>query len=313
MPENTKIYIAGHTGMLGSALAQYYENRQEYRVITATRPELDLTDGNAVHTFITKNQPDIVIGSAGRVGGILANSKYPADFIYDNLMIGANLIHAAWKCGVKRLLNFGSSCMYPKLCPQPMTPDMLLGGRLEKTSEPYALSKLAGVSMVDSFNKQYNTDFINAIPANIYGPEKSFDEEYSHVVPSIIRKFHGAKIEGKKEVVLWGSGNVSRDFLYVEDAVHACAILLEKHHGSHPVNISPGSFTTIKELAKTVADVTGFSGEIVWDTSRSDGSKQKNLDTTIIKQMGWEPKVSIKEGVRKTYEWHLQHHLKGES
>lgn len=297
------VAIAGHTGLVGSALARRWAAQRSVRLITATRSDLDLTDTSAVHRWLANTRPDVVIIAAGRVGGILANAKYPAEFIYENLMIEANLIHGSWKAGVTRLLNFGSSCMYPRECPQPMAPSQLMTGKLEPTSEPYALAKWAGLSLCDSYNRQHGTRFITAIPCTVYGPGDSFDPESSHVLSALIRRFHEAVDQGCRTVTLWGSGNIRREFLYVEDLAEACEVLLEAADGAEPVNVGSGTGLSIREMATGVAEVVGFRGSIRWDRSQPDGAPEKTLDSTVMRRMGWSPRTELRTGIEQTARW----------
>lgn len=300
-----KIYIAGHTGLVGQALVRYF-SRQPIQLITAKHDALDLTEPKAAADFLATQKPDVVILAAGRVGGIQANSQYPADFIYQNLMMGANVIHGAWQAGVKKLLNFGSPCVYPKFCSQPMKPDSLLTGKIEPTNEPYALAKLAGMSLCESYSKQYGVAYLNAIPSNLYGPGDSFDLERCHVLSSCLRKFHEAKLAGKKQVTLWGSGNVKRDFLFIDDLPEACDLLLKDYRETKPINISAQSPTTVRNLASQIADLVGFKGEVVWDTSKPDGAPERILDATAIRKLGWQAQTDLTDGLERTYRWFLQ-------
>lgn len=300
-----KIYIAGHTGLIGSALVRHFCNSDSVRLIVAPHSELELTDQRAVADFLSAQRPGVVIVAAGFVGGILANSKYPAEFIYQNLMIEANLIHASWKAGVKRLLNFGSSCIYPKKCLQPMTTDLLMTGKMEETNEPYAIAKLAGMSLCESYNRQYGTSYINVIPSNIYGPGDNYDLEKCHVISAAIRKFHEAKVQEKERVIFWGSGNVTRDFLFVDDAARACALLLEIYEGLEPIHIGAQLPCVVRDLVEKIRGVVGFKGEIVWDTTKPDGAPQRILEVSKIKKMGFVPQIDLETGLRKTYDWFL--------
>ncbi len=300
------IYIAGHTGLVGSALVKHFTGRQNTRLLLAARSELDLTRQEAVENFLLQTRPDVIIVSAGRVGGIQANSKYPAEFIYQNLAIEANLIHGSWKAGVKKLINFGSSCMYPKECSQPMSVDTLMTGKLEPTNEPYAISKFAGMSLCTSYNRQYGTHFINVIPSNLYGPCDTFDLERCHVIAAMIQKFHDAKLSGAKEVVLWGTGNVTRDFLFIDDFADACEILLKKYEDSKPINVGAQAPCTIFELATQTAAIVGFGGNLNWDRSKPDGASERLLAAPEIQQLGWIPKVDLKTGLKQTYDWFLE-------
>jgi len=300
------IYIAGHTGLVGSALLRRVQGRPALRVITADRSHLDLTDGPAVETFLKRERPDAVVAAAGRVGGISANSRQPAEFLYDNLMMEMNLLHGSWKAGVKRLLHFGSSCMYPKDCPQPMEPKQLMTGKMESTSEPYAIAKLAGMALCEATNRQYGTRFVSAIPCTIYGPGDNFDLEEGHVLSALLRRLHEGKEEGREEVVLWGSGSPRRQFLYCDDLAEACELLLEKYEGPEPINIGSDSTASIRELAERCAQVVGFRGRLSWDTGRPDGAPEKSLDGSVMQGLGWKPKTDLSEGLRRTYAWFLQ-------
>lgn len=300
------IFVAGHTGLVGSALCRRWEDRPGLRVITAGRRELDLRDPAKVEEFLGARRPDAVVIAAGTVGGIQANSSRPAEFIYNNLMIEANLIHGAWKAGVRRLLNFGSGCMYPRECPQPMSPEHLMTAAVEPTSEPYAMAKLAGWILCRSYNRQHGTRFVTAIPCTAYGPGDNFDLEGGHVLSALLRRFHEAKEEGKRRVTLWGTGNARREFIYSDDLSEACDLLLERHGGEEPVNIGSGEASSIQELAVAAAQVVGFHGEIEWDPSRPDGAPVKWLDSRAIRALGWRPRTGLREGMEKTYRWFLQ-------
>ncbi len=300
-------YVAGHTGLLGSALVRRWANEPSVQVLTAAHRELELTDPRAVHAWLDRQRPDEVVVAAGRVGGIAANASEPVAFLYENLMIEANLIRGAWQAGVRRLLNFGSSCMYPKRCPQPMHPDSLMTGTLESTSEPYAIAKWAGLSLCASYNRQYGTRFITAIPCTLYGPGDSFDPAQAHVLSALIRKLHDAKERGDREVRLWGSGEGRREFLYVDDVAAACEILLETYDGSDPVNIGSGESHPIRDLAAWVAEVVGFHGEIAWDASQPDGAPEKRLDSSVMRGLDWSPSTDLRTGLERTYRWFLEH------
>lgn len=304
-----QIYLAGHTGLVGSALMRRLSGGPTWSVITSTRAELDVTRQAEVSAWLSRVRPDVVIIAAGRVGGILANSRYPAEFIYENLMMEANLIHGAWKAGVKRLLNFGSSCMYPKDCPQPMRPEHLGTGPMEPTSEPYAVAKWAGLSMCQSYNRQYGTRFLTAIPATVYGPGDSFDPDDAHVLSALIRKFHEAVEQKRHEVTLWGTGQGRREFLYADDVAEACALLLDRYAGEAPINIGSGVSSTIRELAEMIAAVVGFHGSIRWDASHSDGAPAKVLDASAIQAMGWRAKTDVPSGIEQTYRWFVEHEV----
>lgn len=308
--EHRKVYIAGHTGLVGSALVARLSALDGVRLLVAGRSELDLTDSQAVDRFLSKEKPDIVIVAAGKVGGIRANSVYPADFIYQNLMIEANLVHAAWKAGVRRLLNFGSSCMYPKHCPQPMSPDLLMTGKVEPTSESYAVAKLVALSLCAAYNRQYGTSYVTAIPCNLYGPGDAFDPESGHVISALIRRFHEARERGDREVVVWGTGEARREFLHVDNVADACEVLLRDYHGSAPVNIGSSECHTVRDIATLIAQVVGFHGDIRWDTSQPDGMSERLLDSSVMRSLGWSPRVDLRSGLERTYHWFLQHYDK---
>lgn len=305
--EHLKLYIAGHTGLVGSALFRHLSRLEGVELIRAARSEMDLTDARAVEKFLQGVKPDIVINAAGKVGGILANSLYPAEFIYENLAIETNLIHCSWKAGVKRLLNFGSACMYPKDCRQPMSPDSLMTGKMEPTSEPYALAKLTGLSLCSSYNRQYGTSYITAIPCNLYGPGDSFDPAYAHVVPALISKFFKAREEKTERVTLWGDGGAAREFLYVDDLAGACELMLRCYEGPNPVNIGSGEAHTVCEIAGLVAELVGFEGEICWDTSGPEGAREKLLDSSEMRALGWLPPTDLRAGLEQTFRWFLEH------
>lgn len=300
------VYVAGHTGLVGSALARRFSGRQGLRLITAAHSELDLLDGRQVESFLLRERPEAVVLAAGRVGGIQANSARPAQFIYENLLIETHLIHGAWKAGVKRLLNFGSACMYPKECPQPMKPQDLMTGKMEPTSEPYAAAKWAGMILCSSYNRQYGASYVTAIPATVYGPGDNFDPEEGHVLSSLIRKFHEVSSRGERELTLWGSGNARREFIYADDLAEACDLILDGYRGNDPINVGVGESISIRELAGAVAEITGFRGTVAWDRSKPDGPLEKRLDSGPIRSMGWNPRVDFREGLEKTYRWFLQ-------
>ena len=314
MDETTKIYIAGHNGMVGSAIMRQLQKDTRNQLITASRKELDLTNQQAVNQFFADNQIDQVYLAAAKVGGIHANNTYPAEFIYQNLMIEANIIHAAHQNNVQKLLFLGSSCIYPKLAPQPMKEDALLTGPLESTNEPYAIAKIAGIKLCESYNRQYSRDYRSIMPTNLYGPNDNFHPENAHVIPALIRRFHEAKINNSPQVIAWGSGKPMREFLYVEDMAEAAVFVMnldaEKYNQetkpmlSH-INVGTGTDCTIKELVETVAKVTGFQGEIIFDTSKPDGTLRKLLDVSKIEKLGWKAKTSLEEGLNKTYQWFL--------
>jgi GDP-L-fucose synthase len=308
MNNDAKIYIAGHNGMVGSALKRRLISLGYNNIIGKTHRELDLTSQPEVERFFEYERPQYVILAAAKVGGILANSTYPADFIYGNLMIQNNIIHSAYRFGVKKLLFLGSSCIYPKLAPQPLKEEYLLTGQLEPTNEPYAVAKIAGIKMCQSYNRQYGTNFISVMPTNLYGINDNFDLNNSHVLPAMIRKFHDAMVsieQGRVEpVVLWGTGVSRREFLLVDDMASACIFLMESYNSSEIINIGTGLDITIKELAEEIRDIIGFRGEIIWDASKPDGTPQKLLDVSKINGLGWKAEMSLRDGIKQVYEWY---------
>jgi len=305
------LYIAGHRGLVGSALVRYYTAKGHKNFITATSSELDLRNQGATRAFFKEKKPKFVILAAARVGGILANSTYPADFIYDNIMIGTNVIEACRESGVQKLLNLGSSCIYPRMADQPISEDSLLTGPLEETNRAYAIAKIAAVEMCDHYRKQHGCDFISAMPTNLYGPGDNFDPETSHVIPALIRKFAEASRSQSPKVTLWGSGKVLREFLHVDDLAHACSTLLRRYSGGGPINVGVGDDISISELAKTIKRLTGFEGDIVWDTTKPDGTPRKLLSIERLMDLGWRPQVPFEEGLKHTIEWFAQMAKKG--
>lgn len=312
----TKYYVAGHRGMVGGAILRRLQARQEagesIELVTRTSAELDLKNQQAVRDFMQSERPDVVILAAAKVGGIHANNTYPADFIYENLMIECNVIHEAFAAGVGRLLQLGSSCIYPRAVPQPMREDALLTGVLEPTNEPYAIAKIAGIKLCESYNRQHGTDYRSVMPTNLYGPGDNFHPENSHVLPALIRRFHEAAQSGAKEVVLWGSGKPRREFLHVDDMAAASLFVLDLDQGTYAANTDPmlshinvgtGTDVTIRELAEIVAKVTGFTGAIVQDTSKPDGTMRKLMDISRLKDLGWLASIGLEEGIYTTYEW----------
>jgi GDP-L-fucose synthase len=306
MRENSRIFVAGHTGLVGSAIVRKLEAEGFNRIITRTSGELDLTRQKEVESFFDDQRPEYVFLAAAKVGGILANNTFRADFIYTNLAIEMNVIHSAYLTRVSKLLFLGSSCIYPKHCPQPMKEKHLLSGYLEETNEPYAIAKITGIKMCESYNRQYGTDYISVMPTNLYGPNDNFDLETSHVLPALMRKFHEAKVDGRKDVVVWGTGNPRREFLYVEDLAEACLYLMGRYSGDQIVNVGVGEDVSIRELAELIAQVVGFAGDLRYDTSRPDGAPQKLLDVAKINALGWKAKTTLKEGIEKTYQWYLE-------
>ena len=306
MNKHSKIYVAGHRGMVGSAVVRCLRNVGFDDLILRTSQELDLTRQADVEQFFLDEKPDYVFLAAARVGGIMANKTYRGEFIYTNLQIQNNVIHSAWKTGVEKLLFFSSSCAYPRLCPQPMKEEYLWTGLLEPTNEPYAVAKLAGMSLCRAYNEQYGTCFISVVPTNLYGSNDNYDPQQSHVMAALIDKFHVAKIDNSPRVTLWGTGSPRRELMYVDDAVSAALFLMEHYTGSEPVNIGVGKDRTIRELADLVQQVVRYEGEVVFDVNKPDGAPQKLLDVSRIHAMGWKAQIPLKEGVAKAYEWYLQ-------
>ena len=301
-----KIFVAGHRGMVGSAVVRALERKGGVEVLTRTRVELDLTDAGAVAKWFKKEKPDQVIDAAARVGGILENAKRPVEFLLDNLRMQNNLMESAFGTGCKKFLFLGSSCIYPKHAEQPIREDSLLSGPLEPTNDAYALAKIAGVRLAQAYRDEYGKSAISAMPTNLYGPGDNFDPESSHALPGMITKFHRAKVKGEKEVVLWGTGSPRREWLYVEDLAEGLLMLLEKYDGREIVNVGVGEDSTIRELAEKVKKGVGFDGKIRWDESKPDGTPRKLLDVTKIRGMGWKPKVTIEDGITATYDWFLK-------
>jgi GDP-L-fucose synthase len=300
--KNAKIFIAGHRGLVGSAIWRHLQRQGFARLIGKTRAELDLQDMQAVGQFFDREKPEYIFDAAAKVGGIHANNSYPAQFLYENLQIQNNLIHASYVAGVKKFLFLGSSCIYPKMAPQPMREEHLLTGPLEPTNEWYAIAKIAGIKMCQAYRRQYGCDFISAMPTNLYGPHDNYDLQNSHVLPALIRKFHEAKISSQPEVVCWGTGSPFREFLYSEDLAEACVFLME-HYSEEPfINIGSGSEISVKALAETVACIIGFQGKMTCDTSKPDGTPRKLMDSSRLFALGWRPKVNLEEGIRRTYE-----------
>lgn len=310
MEKDAKIYIAGHRGLVGSAIVRYLENEGYKNFVFRKHSELDLLNQKEVADFFEKEKPDYVFLAAAKVGGIMANHTYPADFIYSNLQIQNNIIHQAFMHKVKKLLFLGSSCIYPKLSPQPIKEEYLLTSELEPTNEPYAVAKIAGIKMAQSYNRQHGTNFISVMPTNLYGPGDNFDLQHSHVLPAMIRKFHEAKKWDKPHVELWGTGNAKREFLHVDDLAAALVFLMKNHHGSEIVNIGSGEDQSIKELAEIIREIVGFEGEIKWDTTKPDGTPRKLLDVSRLHGLGWKHKIELKEGIRNTYKWFLENYNK---
>lgn len=313
MEKNSKIYIAGHLGLVGSAITRKLKSFGYENLILKTKEDLDLIDSAAVAQFFQEEKPEFVILAAAKVGGILANNTYPAEFIFENLQIQNNVIHQSYINGVKKLLFLGSSCIYPRECPQPMKEEYLLSGKLEPTNEPYAIAKIAGMKMCQSYNRQYGTNFIAVMPTNLYGPNDNFNLNTSHVLPALIKKFHEAKINNEKEVTVWGTGKPMREFLYVDDMADGCIFVLnnfnptkeDNENGKIFFNLGTGQEISIKKLAETVKQITGFDGSINWDTTKPDGMPRKLLDTTRLKEFGWAAQTRLEEGIKKSYDWYL--------
>ncbi|MBS1937454.1 MAG: GDP-L-fucose synthase [Bacteroidetes bacterium] len=302
MKKHDKIYIAGHRGMVGSAIKRRLEKEGYTNIIGRTSKELDLKDQAAVREFFRTEKPHHVVLAAAKVGGIQANNTYRAQFIYENLMIQNNVIHQAYENGVERLLFLGSSCIYPKLAPQPLKEESLLTGLLEETNEPYAIAKIAGIKMVESYRRQYGCDYISAMPTNLYGPNDNYDLANSHVMPALIRKFHTAKKEGASSVEVWGTGSPLREFLHVDDLADACVYLLHNYHDELFVNIGTGTDLTIKALAEMIQEIVGFTGRLEWNTSKPDGTPRKLMDVSRLHGMGWKHKIELRDGIAQVYE-----------
>jgi GDP-L-fucose synthase len=305
MDKIAKIYIAGHRGLVGSAIVRELEREGYQNLILRTSAELDLRDQGRTSSFFQTMRPEYVFLAAAKVGGIIANSNYPADFIYDNLMIQNNVIHASYQNGTDKLLLLGSSCIYPRLAPQPISEESLLTGALEPTNEPYAIAKIAGIKMCQSYNRQYGTRFISAMPTNLYGPNDNFDLTTSHVLPALLRKFHEAKLAGNGSVTVWGSGTPYREFVHVDDVARASLFLMERYEGWEPVNVGSGCELTIKELAQKVGAVVGFKGKINFDASKPDGTPRKLCDVSKIHGLGWRHRIDLDAGLKDTYAWYL--------
>jgi GDP-L-fucose synthase len=307
MQKDAKIFVAGHRGLVGSAIVRHLESQGFTNLLLRSRKETDLTDSAAVASLFETERPDYVFLAAAKVGGILANSSYPADFIRDNLAIELNIIDAAYKHGVKKLEFLGSSCIYPKLAPQPMKEAYLLTGALEPTNEWYAIAKIAGIKLCQAYRQQYGFNAISLMPTNLYGPGDNFDLNNSHVLPALIRKFHEAKVDGRKEVVIWGTGTPRREFLHVDDLASAAVFLMEHYDGAEIVNVGVGEDITIAELANLVKRVVRFEGNLVFDTTKPDGTPRKLLDVSRLNSLGWRPRTTLEQGIASTYEWFLTH------
>ena len=301
MNKSDRIYVAGHRGMVGSAIVRKLEREGYQNIIVKTSVELDLRDQSKVEEFFTKENPAYVFLAAAKVGGIHANNSYRGEFIYDNMMIQNNVIHHAYKSGVKKLLFLGSSCIYPKLAPQPLNESSLLSDFLEPTNEPYAIAKIAGIKMCEAYRHQYGCDFISAMPTNLYGPNDNYDLNNSHVLPALLRKFHEAKVNEDNQVVVWGTGSPKREFLHVADLADACFFLMENYSDSDFVNVGSGKDLSIKELALMIKEIVGFGGSVVFDTSKPDGTPRKLMDVGRINGLGWKYKIELEDGIRSVY------------
>ena len=297
-----RIFVAGHRGMVGSAVVRRLQT-EDCEILTAGREVLDLRDQAATKAFFDRNRPEVVVLAAAKVGGILANDTYPADFLYDNLVIETNVIGAAFQAGVRKLLFLGSSCIYPKFAPQPIPEDALLTGALEPTNEWYALAKIAGIKLCDAYRKQYGADFISAMPSNLYGPGDNFDLRTSHVLPALMRKAHEAKLAGARSLEVWGTGTPRREFLHSEDLADAALFILRHVSRPGPINVGTGKDITIRELAELIKEVVGYEGEIVFDTSKPDGTPRKLMDVSLLTSLGWKARIGLREGVERTYTW----------
>lgn len=306
MQHNSRIFVAGHTGLVGSAICKALQSYGYQNLILRSSHELNLCNQIAVEDFFEKEKPEYVFLAAAKVGGIQANIDYPAQFIYENLMIQNNVIHAAYKYGVKKLLFLGSSCIYPRDCPQPIKEEYLMTSPLEKSNEFYALAKIAGLKMCQAYNKQYNTNFISCMPTNLYGPGDNFNLTNSHVIPALIRKIYEAKINNLDETIIWGTGNAMREFLYVDDLAEAAIFLMQNYNENIPINIGTGNDISIKELVNILVKIIGFEGKIIFDKSKPDGTPRKLLDTSLINKMGWKPKTDLLTGIKKTFEWYVE-------
>ncbi len=306
MKKTDKIYVAGHTGMVGSAIVNALTSGGFTNLVYRSSKELDLRNQTAVESFFSEEKPQYVFLAAAKVGGIIANNTYRADFLYDNLMIVSNIIHAAHKNAVTKLLFLGSSCIYPKMAPQPIKEEYLLTGPLEPTNEPYAIAKITGIKLCETYRQQYGANFISVMPTNLYGKNDNYHPENSHVLPALIRRFHEAKMQGLQEVVIWGSGTPLREFLFADDLADACVFLMENYNEKEIINIGCGADITIKELAVLIKEITGFEGNLVFDTTKPDGTPRKLLDVTKLNNLGWHYKTELKDGIQIAYEDFLQ-------
>lgn len=312
MEKDAKIFVAGHRGMVGSAIVRNLKEKGYSNIVTRSHKELDLTRQDAVEAFFAEEKPDYVFLAAAKVGGIVANSEALADFMYENMILEMNVIHSAWENGCKKLMFLGSSCIYPRMAPQPMPESCLLTGSLEKTNEAYALAKISGLKYCEFLNRQYGTDYISVMPTNLYGPNDNYHPTHSHVLPALIRRFHEAKVSGAKSVTCWGTGAPLREFLYVDDLADACVYLMNNYSGDETVNVGTGKELTIKELTELVAEVIGYEGEIKWDPSKPDGTPRKLLDVSKLEKLGWKYKTELKDGIKLAYEDFLNNPMRAE-
>ncbi len=305
MNKSDKIFVAGDRGMVGSAFVRRLETEGFNNLLKRDRSQLDLTDESAVAKFFAEETPDIVILAAAKVGGIKANNDYPVEFLLENLRIQNNVIHSAYQTGVRKLLFLGSSCIYPKLAPQPIAETALLSGPLEPTNEAYAIAKIAGIKLCQAYAREHGANFLSVMPTNLYGPNDNFDLETSHVLAALLRKAHEAKIRNEKKLIVWGTGKPRREFLHVNDLASACLLLLEKYDSPEIINVGCGEDISIRELAELICNVVGFEGELVWDTTKPDGTPRKLLDVSKIRALGWDPTIPLRKGITQTYEWFL--------
>ena len=303
MNESDKIFVAGHLGMLGSAMMRRLQAEGFSNIVTRDRSELDLADESAVAKFLAAERPTIVIVAAARVGGIKANNDFPVEFLLENLGIQNNVIRSAYESGVSKLLFVGSACIYPKFAPQPIPETSLLDGPLEPTNEAYAIAKIAGIKLCQAYSREYGANFISAMPTNLYGPNDNFDLETSHVLPALMRKAHEAKVRKDQKLIVWGTGKPRREFLHVDDLASACVLILEKYDSPEIINLGCGEDISIRELAELICDVVGFEGELAWDTTKPDGTPRRLLDVTKLRALGWKPAIALRDGIARTYEW----------
>jgi len=303
MNESDKIFVAGHLGMLGSAMMRRLQAEGFSNIVTRDRSDLDLADGSAVAKFLAAERPTIVIVAAARVGGIKANNDFPVEFLLENLGIQNNVIRSAYESGVHKLLFVGSACIYPKFAPQPIPETSLLDGPLEPTNEAYAIAKIAGIKLCQAYSREYGANFISAMPTNLYGPNDNFDLETSHVLPALMRKAHEARVRKDQKLIVWGTGKPRREFLHVDDLASACVLILEKYDSPEIINLGCGEDISIRELAELICDVVGFDGELAWDTTKPDGTPRRLLDVTKLRALGWKPAIPLRDGIARTYEW----------